>query len=236
MTAEIAEPGDAAASRCRLQPFEATEPASSSDKRRARIVAGLHVEQQRHVGDVARPSAPRRPSAHERLRWSGPPGTQPVRRCGSRRHCSRRPDCAASRRSRCHRRPAPCRAPAPPPRRRSSRRRSAAGSKALQRRRRTRRCRCCEPSPNSGTLVLPMMMAPALRMRSTTKLVLLRHEIGEDAASRKWSCRPLVSARSLMAIGRPNSGPGSPPVGQPGVGGRRPRAGCRRARAARRWR
>ena len=32
--------------------------------------------------------------------------------------------------------------------------------------------------------------------------------------------RPLVSARSLTAIGRPNSGPGVVAVGEPGVGGR----------------
>ena len=60
----------------------------------------------------------------------------------------------------------------------------------------------CEPSPNSGVLVLPMMIAPAARMRavaipssSGTK----SRKIGEPNVV----VSPLVGDRSLIATGNP---------------------------------
>src|SRR5204863_9275217 len=65
----------------------------------------------------------------------------------------------------------------------------------------------CDPAPNSGVLVLPSVIAPAARNRSTMR----------------WSCvgtwsaytrepsvvrMPFVATRSLYAIGSPASGPG----------------------------
>ena len=68
----------------------------------------------------------------------------------------------------------------------------------------------CDPAPNSGVLVLPMVIAPAWRMRSTssessdgTKSL----KIGEPKVVRI----PLVICRSLCAIGRPCSGPRTRP-------------------------
>jgi hypothetical protein len=68
----------------------------------------------------------------------------------------------------------------------------------------------CDPAPNSGTFVFPMTTAPA-RLSSAT-----------CGASNDGTCSakmgdpyvvliPAVSARSLIAIGRPCSGPANSP-------------------------
>lgn len=68
----------------------------------------------------------------------------------------------------------------------------------------------CEPRPSSGTLVLPRVMAPAFRSRSTTRWSrpgTRSAKIGEPDVVRM----PAVSCRSLCATGSPCSGPtGSP--------------------------
>ena len=68
----------------------------------------------------------------------------------------------------------------------------------------------CDPAPSSGVLVLPMVMAPAARSRSTmsasasgTKCSNARHP--------KVVRMPFVHVRSLWATGSPCSGPSSSP-------------------------
>ena len=69
----------------------------------------------------------------------------------------------------------------------------------------------CEPAANSGTLVLPMVTAPAVRIRSTTS----------SSASGTWSAKsgepyvvrhPATSWVSLNANGRPWRGPSRSPA------------------------
>jgi hypothetical protein len=60
----------------------------------------------------------------------------------------------------------------------------------------------CEPRPNSGVLVLPMMMEPAAFMRSTK----IASASGTKSLSSGEPCAvgmPFVAARSLMACGKP---------------------------------
>ena len=64
----------------------------------------------------------------------------------------------------------------------------------------------CEPAPHSGVLVLPMVMAPARFSRSTVNesiLGTLSLNMGVPNVVRM----PLVSCRSLWAIGSPCKGP-----------------------------
>ena len=59
-----------------------------------------------------------------------------------------------------------------------------------------------EPSPNSGTLVLPMMIEPAAFMRST----MMASAAGTKSLKMREPCvvrMPLVAARSLIACGKP---------------------------------
>ena len=63
-----------------------------------------------------------------------------------------------------------------------------------------------EPAPNSGVLVLPMIMAPAFRMRSTinaSDFGTRSRKMGEPMVVRI----PRVWTRSLIAMGSPASGP-----------------------------
>src|SRR4051812_20952711 len=68
----------------------------------------------------------------------------------------------------------------------------------------------CEPAPNSGVLVFPMVIAPAALWRSTITASVSGKKslkIGEPNVVRM----PLVGVRSLCATGRPANGPGSSP-------------------------
>ena len=78
----------------------------------------------------------------------------------------------------------------------------------------------CDPAANSGTLVLPIVTAPALRIRSTSR----------RSVSGTWSAKsgepyvvrqPATSWVSLKACGRPCSGPVSLAPGERLVGGGR---------------
>ena len=69
----------------------------------------------------------------------------------------------------------------------------------------------CEPAPSSGVLVLPTVMAPACRSRSTMRAV----------SSGTWPSKarlpnvvrmPAVTKRSLWATGRPCRGPTARPA------------------------
>ena len=68
----------------------------------------------------------------------------------------------------------------------------------------------CDPAPNSGVFVLPMVIAPARRSRSTIRAV----SVGTWFANTrepKVVRRPAVTNKSLCATGRPWSGPTSSP-------------------------
>ena len=85
-------------------------------------------------------------------------------RAGNRKRCRSPPDCAASRQSRCRRPPAACAPPMPRP--------PAAAAAGAARQvigiagDAVDLVVVCEPRPNSGTLLRPMKIAPAARMRS----------------------------------------------------------------------
>ncbi len=77
------------------------------------------------------------------------------------------------------------------------------------------RLNVCDPAPNSGVFVLPIVIAPAARMRSTTS----------ESSVGTWSANngepivvrmPAVSSRSLWATGKPmeraDLGPGREPL------------------------
>ena len=130
------------------------------------------------------------------------PGTRP-KTAASRARCSTRVDCAASRRSRCRRRPA-----ASAGRRRRLRHRCCRRPIWSGRRRcewyRRHCCRCASPSPNSETLVLPMKIAPAARIRSMASAS--RDAGGALNGGRKkpWVVvNPATFARSFTACGNP---------------------------------
>ena len=68
----------------------------------------------------------------------------------------------------------------------------------------------CDPAPNSGTFVLPIVMAPAARSRSTISASASgtkRSNSGEPKVVRI----PFVQVRSLCATGSPCSGPSASP-------------------------
>ena len=205
IAAEVAEPGDALALEIRLQGPAKIAPVAGHRQRRAGIVARLHREQQREIGDIARHRARPRPSTAPDHRARRPARGRSW--CESRIRCSSRPDCAGCRHSRCRRRPAACAAPATPPRRRCCRPPSATGHRHCGSRHRPD-CRCASPRPNSGVLVLPMKIAPALRRRSTMTLSAAGTKslkIGEPGCGHRDALdRRQVLHRQRKAVQRPH--------------------------------
>ena len=136
----------------------------------------------------------------------GRPGRHPARATGAgRRRRRTTPGCAASRPCRSRRRAAPSRprsAHAAPPLDPPADRVGSTGLRVVPK----TVLKVCEPAANSGTLVLPIVTAPAARIRSTTRSSRVGHVVGEQRrAVRRTPAGHLVGVleRERQPVQRP---------------------------------